>query len=445
MSNFDHFQYFFARLKQNDNRNTNSYFVQEMYYRYYRPYRANVSKRQLQKLSEEKRNLLIETFTLCEEYEAEYRKRYGEMCEKLLIDINNKVKNAIPFNEDTFKSFVSSLRLYKDSHFSEKEGLYVGRKAFIEQVATLITFEMYSTPNLVDSAYLKHWFVITEEALNQNRRINNIPFVISRTKQWVYAWCCRLGLQSVIPAKTYRKNGEFLLTWDYVVFADKKINLYHPLNYPFHPYVVINTKSRKAMNGIKSYLAEQCPYLAVHATDGYLDDVYKDDLLDCVEILHQRLHLSTGMRQTHALSPFRKVMSQNEIKTKIHELKSIYLDFLCDSQLLGFKIVYCPESRVNSDGVQTDEDAFIFTIKRLNDSLKLVFENTLDKRASITFICHQKQYNDVIMMISQYFSSGRTNKREGIYQLAKVLKPYHVQYQKVIHIDFYTWKYGIFK
>lgn len=365
------------------------------------------------------------------------------MCSKLSIKDSNSLHNFVPFNGVTYKHFIRTFCFNRDPYLSEEENLFIGRQVFIEQVSILITFEMYSFPNVADNDYLKIWLAVTEEAIALNKSIKNVSFVINRIKQFVYVQCCKLNLKSIIPAKSYRNNGDFLLTWEYVVFADEKINLYHPLKYPNSPFVVVNTKSKKAMNGIKTYLAEQCPFLTVHATNGYLDDVYKDDLLDCVEILHQRLRVTAPTKQAHTRNVFYKSMSSIEMTRKIHELKSVYLDFLCDIQLPEFTIVYCPENRVNSDNAQADEDAFIFTIYNNHKKIKLIFENTLERRASFVIRCYDRQYQMAVNIVSEYFASEVENKRENIKKLKEKLNRRGMEFYKILHTDFASWRNAI--
>jgi len=441
---FDNFQYYFNHISLNGDCNADQHFIQEMYWRYYKPLGKSVLQWQLRKLSDSKRNALEKVLVLCFKYEKDCRQQFSDMCRKLSIQFDDNFINIIPFNGTTYKYFIQTFSFNKDPHLSKEENLFVGKKVLVEQIAVLITFEMYLHSDTADNEYLKIWLVTTENAVIKSKRITDASFIIARVKRYVYVWCCELGLKNVIPAKTYKKNGDFLLAWDYVVFADNKINFYHPLTYPYSPLVIVNAKSRKAMNGIKGFLSKHCPFLPVHATNGYIDDVYKDDLLEGINILHQRLHSTVTIRHNaRFVNRFHKLMSQSEIKHKIYELKSVYLDFLCDSQLRNYAIIYCPENRVNSEGQQINEDAFIFTVKKLDDEIKLVFENTLDKHASIVFVCKEWQYNDVSRAISRYFSSDIINKRENIYQLRKGLKPYSARLQKVIHIDFYTWKTSV--
>lgn len=442
---FDGFQRYFNHLKTNGDCNSDSHFIREMYFLYYKPSDGVISQRQLQKLGEEKRKALAETFDLCKKYRDNSRLLFEEMCDQLFIDDYTEVQNIVPFRKEDLQTFVANFRFDRDPYLPKEENIFVGRNILLKQISLLIVFDIYDNQDTADAELLNKWLITAEEAIRRNKHFKNVPSSINRIKQLVYMWCSRLNIKAVIPIKTYRKNGDFLITWDFIEFLDGKINVYHPLKYPYSPLVVENKKSRKAMNGIKGYLSERSPYVAVHATNGFIDDVYKNDLLESVEILCQRLHSVTAMKAERQSGHFNKSMSQSEIRHKIQELKSVYLDFLCKQQLSQHTIIYCPENRISSDGTQTDEDAFIFTISETSDKTKLIFENTLDKRVSIMLVCDNSQYDNVVRTVSHYFASEIINKRDNIYLLVEMLKPYNVLFRKIIHIDYYTWKGSILR
>lgn len=120
-------------------------------------------------------------------------------------------------------------------------------------------------------------------------------------------------------------------------------------------------------------------------------------------------------------------------------MKSKYLDYLCDIHLPEYNIYYCPENRVNTD-IQIDEDGFIFTLKKSEELIKIVYENISDDRSTIVILMPRQNHQTVVDKVCEYFTSNTINKRERISMLQQDLKSFVYICKKVIHTNLKDWK-----
>lgn len=365
---------------------------------------------------------------------------FVEMCEELKIsrDISN-VRQLVPFDWFNIKEYIGSA--YAD---------YFGKGNFTFSMALLITYEQY-----IDTVFDGEQIEGQIYLIKRCAQVDDI--VIKAIRDRSYKYCHKLFgdiiKQEFIPIEpqascTPMNNGDFMLPWKYVEFMNGKIFLYHPTEYgkhSTHPLVVANKKSKIAMNYIKRYLSAKSPALSVRSKNGVIVKLNNnDDLLKCVGILDERLKIPVAVRKPRPRSPFHKRMGTKEIVHKLREYKSRYLDFLCGHQTASNNIVYCPENRVNEEA-QAEEDSFVFTIRHTYGKMRIVFENTLNKRSSIVVDCYERQYDAVVKTLSEYFASEIINKRENIRQLKAKLERRDASVTKVIHTSYEQWKENIIR
>lgn len=411
-----------------------SYLAQMFYWRYFRLFGRTFLSSCINTMSLRKKRELERMILLSEDFEEDCKGQFIEMCDELGVQINNEfIQQNIPFDWRALEAFI---------HNSGEESL-------IDNMALLISFDQFQ-----DGGFD---YGRVAELLSSIRKTGQVRGIaVYKIRQKALSLCKTLfGKTEVekdfrnltIDKSDFPTTGSFYLPWKYVEFMDNVIFLYHPHEYgqhSTHPLVVKNAKSRVAMNSIKRYLDKAVCEPYVHAFNGRLDKLYyEEDLLDGIEILHQRLHSDAIAKKQSPSRPFHKNMPPQDMKQRLRELKSKYLDFLCDAQLPDYPIVYCPENRINGDNVQFDEDSFIFVIRQTKYRITLVFENTLESRASYVVRCRKLKYDSITNLISRYFASDAVNKREHIGELKNELATYGASFRKVFHDDFNLWKNSI--
>lgn len=443
MKDFDNFQYFFDHINEYSDKKSiqmaeykangtkvsyalYEYYMSQMFYWHYvKPFGYDFLNSYIKSMTQSAKQEIQRIIDLSRIFEKDCKEAFIEMCDELNVTPDlDWVQHTIPFNWNN-----KSLRKSKD------------------KIALLIAFDQFQDGTF-DIERINSLICQARKA----KAIHNDEIYPLRQK--VYNYCKKLfGVEQVNDEINHYENtipvtGNFHLPWKFVEFMNSLIFLYHPIEYgrhSTHPFVVKNDKSKIAMNSIKRYLERTCEKPYVHATNNRIDKLnYDKGMLECIEILHRRLCAVQDTKRSHS-NPFHKKMSVHEMVHEIRKLKSTYLDFLCDCQLSQFPIVYCPENRINTDGIRADEDAFIFTIYQSYGKTTMVYENTLDKRASFIFICRNRHYDTVVPIVSEYFASEIINKRENIKRLEEKLKRRSVDFHKVLHTNFTEWRNSITK
>lgn len=432
MPRFDNFKYYFEHKAEY---NDEYYLAQMFYWHYVRPFGYDCIDGHINALTRLVRQDFKRMLSMSVAFEKDCREMFSEMCAELKIrkDVS-QIKQLVPFDWFGIKEYIGPA--YAD---------YFGVGNFISGMALLMAFEQY-TDVVFDNEEMERQLYLIKRCSQVDAN------VIGTIRKSAYDYCRILFGDGIdeghalpdSPAQgSPASNGSFVLPWKCVEFMNGKVFLYHSAEYgrrSTHPLVVVNKKSKIAMNYIKRYLSGKCPPLSVRSKNGVLTKLYNsDDLLRCVDILDERLNTPVAARKPKVRKPFHKRMETGEIKRKLHEYKSVYLDFLCDKQLAAYNIIYCPENRVNNE-VQADEDSFIFTIGHAYGKTRIVFENTLDKRSSIVVTCYERQYEYAVKKLSGYFASEIVNKRENVGKLQAKLKQRDIVMRKVMHTNFEEWK-----
>jgi len=434
MPKFDKFKYYFDHKAEYDDE---YYAAQMFYWHYVKPFGYDFIEEYISTLTRLVKQDFKRILAMSMEFEKDCQEMFDEMCEELKIarDTSN-VLPLVPFDWGNINAYVGPA--YAD---------YFGKGNLVFSLALLITFDQY-TDIVFDDERIEGLLYLIKRSLKIDENITNA------IRERTYKHCRKLFGDNIVKeteeqaSDISKDNGDFILPWKYVEFMNGKIFLYHPAeygNHSTHPLRIENKKSKIAMNYIKRYLSGKCAPLSVHSEHGVLTKLNNnDDLLKSVDILNERLKAAAIARKPKSRSPFHKQMSAKEITHKLREYKSIYLDFLCDHQLAEYNIVYCPENRVNEE-TQADEDSFVFTIENAYSKVKIVFENTLDKRSSIVVECYERQYKNAIKRLSEYFASEIVNKRENISKLRDKMARHGATIRKVIHTNFEAWKESVMR
>lgn len=249
------------------------------------------------------------------------------------------------------------------------------------------------------------------------------------------------------PTTQVVDNGQFYLSWQYVIFTDHYIYLYHPHNLKsLHPFRYHIETSISAFNQVSSWFIKKLSAIHVVAKDRNIIKILDiDNINDCINKLtfqHQNFNLFVAKpKREH-----NKGKHINDAKTYIQtHYKSKYLDWLCSQQLKQYKIHYCQELLINTDGQRTFENAFIFTIKESGRLVTVVFENTNDKRSSHIFSIDKFAYDEIINDIFHFYNSTIINKREQIANRKihdNLFSP--ESFRRILHTNFNKWKQDVF-
>jgi len=423
--------------KDTDGRNVSytlgeSYLAQMFYWRYVRPFGYDFLYSYIRERNPKTQQEMEHIVSLCKIYERDCQEEFAAMCDELgEFPRVNALQRYIPFN-------------WENISVIEKDD------SFVTNMALLIIFDGYGTDDL-NGERIKTLLSKIRSGLGIDyKTINAIERHVIQFCKALYGGDAANALSGSLTATQQDDipiDGDFILPWKYVDFADSKLFLYHPSEYgkhTTHPLAVYNEKARTAMNNIKRYLVRNCLGVSVHITNGVIDRMnYDGDVMEGVKILSERLRAASVSADGEAANRFSNAKTKRELEREIRELKSQYLDYLCDCQLSLYPIIYCPENRINSDGAQIDEDAFIFTIRKTKYRVTLVFENTLDCRSSYVIRCRKTRYDAVVGIISDYFTSDAVNKRENVERLKRELDACDASFRKVFHDSFESWSKDI--
>lgn len=412
------------------------WFVAQMiYFHYIVPYGYDFLYSKTTAFDSKKQEIINHLLRVCKHFEKESKEEFSDTCSYLKIPVTiSPLIRYIPCNTDTLKHFIRD--------FASSDSI----KDFVIGLSALITFEMYRGDE-TDIKHLDYCFTIVLEELRKHPIFASQSLqTIKHIKDKAILFCKKLNLECGVEYSThhqFQQNGVFELPWKYVTFAENKIFIYHPSEYnshTTHPLIIYNKKSRSAFNNIKPYLSRIVSGIYVIADNGRIAQLSASaDILECVDILHQRMTYNKTKRTIGNKAQLNKKTPQEDIIKKIRQVKSKYLDYLCDIHLPEYNIYYCPENRVNTD-IQIDEDGFIFTLKKSEELIKIVYENISDDRSTIVILMPRQNHQTVVDKVCEYFTSNTINKRERISMLQQDLKSFVYICKKVIHTNLKDWK-----
>ena len=218
------------------------------------------------------------------------------------------------------------------------------------------------------------------------------------------------------------------IPWKYVIFLNGELQIYHP-RHPngegkYKPFYYKTQKSIKAFNQIKDYIINKLPPIKAKFNDDdviiSIDESCVDSISDSLDILKRHVeHTICSENDSNKVRSlfYKKDYSNDDIRKYIEKKKSVFLNTLCSHHLVDYKIHYCLESRINTEMIKYEEDAFIFTIASKNNEVLLAYENTETNRATYLFRCERSKIELAIEKICEFFSSGLINKRERVYRI----------------------------
>lgn len=238
-------------------------------------------------------------------------------------------------------------------------------------------------------------------------------------------------------------DGIVTIPWEYVTFHNRFFLIDHPRFYTSggskHAYKYICEQSKTAFNYIKKAIISKLPPIFVECQRGQITNVINiGDISICVIALETGTLPPKVKIQIPKQRSSRESLSFEEYTQRKNDYKSIYLDYLAEHLYKGSSIYYCKECRLNSSNATSYEDSFIF---RLTDNV-LLYENVLDKRASVAFKIDPSKEEECTEAINAYFSSDIiVNKREKIAsEMTLFLDSFIKDYKRIYHTSFHEWK-----
>lgn len=360
------------------------------------------------------------------------------------------------------KTFLSMLNL--ESHYDNikdhirhinKDCLYRFAKkeawddTFIRRLAIMYVLTSYyklaltgPTPKPIES--------VINALLQKEDKPNDIINQLNHLKEYIIFFFKKLKIDIYLPEmhpeikiEDCPFDGIVTIPWEYVTFHNRFFLIDHPRFYTSggskHAYKYICEQSKTAFNYIKKAFISKLPPIIVECQRGQITKVINiGDISICVTALETGTLPPKVKIQIPKQRSSRESLSFDEYTQRKNDYKSIYLDYLAEHLYKGSSIYYCKECRLNSSNATSYEDAFIF---RLTDNV-LLYENVLDKRASVVFKIDPSKEEECTEAINAYFSSDIiVNKREKIAsEMTLFLDSCIKDYKRIYHTSFHEWK-----
>ena len=245
-------------------------------------------------------------------------------------------------------------------------------------------------------------------------------------------------------AEEFPFDGILYIPWEYVTFNDEFFLIDHPRFYTKggskNSYKYICKDSRAVFNYIKKAIISRLPPIMVECNRGNITKVINaGDISICVTILETkkfppkiRIEKATENKQKRALTLEEYISAKDKYKSQ-------YLEYLAEHLYSDSTIYHCKECRLNSSSnTSTFEDAFIFCLS----NTVLLYENVLDKRASVLFQIEPGMTEECSEAINAYFSSEEIeDKREKIAnERTLFIESCIKDYKRIYHNSFSEWK-----
>lgn len=362
--------------------------------------------------------------------ERHERIAFGLFLEEIqLIALGNELYNYLPFKIENIGYFIDK-KYYPNDNFYISLALLLSWMCHVEKDKNKIIYNSREIAVMVSNSKLSK---ITEQILKFANMFNektNIDFVFKLEH---------------FSLKTVCATGIFHLPWANIRFDDARIFLTHPNN-KTRVFRHNMANSRKAYNNVIEYFEKKLQPLYVESQDNKIIKICNPEIfVNCIQMFDKYLSIPflPISPQNKKLNYF-KSMNNNDLECYIIKLKSIYLNYLCELQMKEYNLLYCIERRINNNGQEFNEDAFIFTINRQKTKVIVVFENVLESRCSIVFVVKRLQYKKAINAITSFFLSAQINKREIIAQNNfSTENTGIISIHRILHTGIGAWKYEI--
>ena len=247
-----------------------------------------------------------------------------------------------------------------------------------------------------------------------------------------------------VKAEDYPFDGLVYIPWEFVSFNDKYFLIDHPKFYTKggsdHSYKYYCEDSKAAFNHIKLAIKRQLPPIMVECNRGIITKVINaGDISICVTTLETNKFPPKIKINPAKVRKQKTSLTLEEYINRKNGYKSQFLDYLAQHLYFDSTIYYCRECRLNSsNNATTYEDAFIFCLS----NTVLLYENVLDKRASVVFQIEPGKIEECADVINGYFSSDKIeNKREKLANdITQFTESGIRNYKRICHNSFSDWE-----
>lgn len=364
-----------------------------------------------------------------------------EICDRIRLphELAKGVEKAVPFCPHLLKQYAASYDY--DKHNVDDFSL---------SLSLILFYDLYEQFPTEDYEYYVKRKSLMLNILKRNIFVKKYKNEVAyRINKHIASWCKLTSLEEYLPSSLDtepKRDGWFEITWKYLTFVREYVYVYHPFSPNENPYRMSVKKSIGAFNNIKSYFSGKLPRLRVLAKNGKIIDMENfEDLLSIVEKMSDKYYHTKTTSAVKTTIDF-KSLNNNQIREYIKQNKSVYLNWLCEHHIDKYKIIYIREVRTNSNSLDEDEDAFIFTLKESNSHVIVVYENVKEDRSSILFRLPIGMLTKSIQEIHEFFSSNAVNKRELIVTKRVQDRLFtHNKYQRTLHHNFQQWTDSIQK
>lgn len=235
-----------------------------------------------------------------------------------------------------------------------------------------------------------------------------------------------------IKESQYPEDGEFLLPWKYVRYADGKVFFYHPNHErganAILPYIHMSDDSKREFFYISKNIIWRFPFIRCICKRGKIIKIDEQAVNQIISAIKSIYH---DLEKHESVSELNHSMTANDILLKY---KSDQLGYLKIRHLKNYPIIPILERFYSeSSNVCREEPSLLFTICKSNGILVLVYENTSISRASFVFIIQADHSKGAIARIKDYFSSNIPNKRSEL-QLSNNRFSSHDGFMRVIRV-----------
>lgn len=347
---------------------------------------------------------------------------------------------------DSIKRYIHHINkdcLYKFTKQEAWDNTFIRRLAIMYVITSYYKMALTGTePKPIES--------VINALLQKEDKPDDIINQLNHLKEYIIFFFKKLKIDIYLP-EMYPEikiedcpfDGIVTIPWEYITFHNGYFLIDHPRFYTSggskHAYKYICEQSKTAFNYIKKAIISKLPPIIVECQRGQITKVINiGDISICVIALETGTLPPKVKIQIPKQRSFRESLNFEEYTKRKNDYKSIYLDYLAGHLYNGSSIYYCKECRLNSSNATSYEDAFIF---RLTDNV-LLYENVLDKRASVVFKIDPSKEEECTEAINAYFSSDIiVNKREKIAsEMTLFLDSCIKDYKRIYHTSFHEWK-----
>lgn len=371
-------------------------------------------------------------------------------------------------NKEQVKHLQALLFLYKRYHDFERNKF----KEFLKTIQYEIFFEKLNNYIPVSLSSLK-WFI--KENINdsstfaayagllltyyQKEAIPGIIFDHSKVQSYLSDSDTEFYFNDIIQYKNYfcykgnipmidqiKTNNEtemvLHVSWHHVTFMDGKlkISLFLEENKELSELYIICPASFASYNKLKSYFIEKVPPIQILVQNNkcvknlfdfekYIETIVGNENKNSPDIIMKDKTLFDI-----------KTYTRGQFSSSHQNIKSKYIQVLCELQSDNYKIFQCFEKTTSYS--QKAECVFIFTLDfmEFSNSISIILENINPSRSTLVFWVKRDLYPRGLEIIIDFMASLLNKKRSRIiFNEFKFNDESIVAYKRIVHSSFNKW------